>query len=146
MVWKNSQSHAISPQVTGFHIGWGLNSHCFHIGDSHQPNSRLLYTEYKDSSHWRWGLRLFPKISPLPWPDGTYHSNHNKMTGLKHSLAHCDVNKLYKAAVLVFSKGVLLGRTWLVVWYFAMGFSSHRIHVRYCMVYWPTFTVKIKQM
>ena len=28
----------------------GLNSHYFHIiGDSHQPNSRGLYTYYKDS-------------------------------------------------------------------------------------------------
>ena len=28
----------------------GLNSHYFHIvGDGHQPNSRGLYTHYKDS-------------------------------------------------------------------------------------------------
>ena len=32
------------------HMCWGLNSHYFHIiGDGHQPNSRGLYTTYKDS-------------------------------------------------------------------------------------------------
>ena len=33
-----------------FQVCQGLNSHCFHIiGDGHQPNSRGLYTHYKDS-------------------------------------------------------------------------------------------------
>ncbi len=33
-----------------FHVCQGLNSHYFHIiGDGHQPNSRGLYTHYKDS-------------------------------------------------------------------------------------------------
>ena len=33
-----------------FHLCYGLNSHYFHtIGDGHQPNSRGLYTHYKDS-------------------------------------------------------------------------------------------------
>ena len=33
-----------------FHLCQGLNSHYFHIiGDGHQPNSRGLYTHYKDS-------------------------------------------------------------------------------------------------
>ena len=32
------------------HMCQGLNSHYFHIiGDGHQPNSRGLYTLYKDS-------------------------------------------------------------------------------------------------
>ena len=32
------------------HMCQGLNSHYFHIiGDGHQPNSRGLYTHYKDS-------------------------------------------------------------------------------------------------
>ena len=32
------------------HVCQGLNSHYFHIvGDGHQPNSRGLYTHYKDS-------------------------------------------------------------------------------------------------
>ena len=32
------------------HMRQGLNSHYFHIiGDGHQPNSRGLYTHYKDS-------------------------------------------------------------------------------------------------
>ena len=32
------------------HMCQGLNSHYFHIiGDCHQPNSRGLYTHYKDS-------------------------------------------------------------------------------------------------
>ena len=37
------------PPVT-HHMCLGLNSHYFHIiGDGHQPNSRGLYTHYKDS-------------------------------------------------------------------------------------------------
>ena len=33
-----------------FHMCLGLNSHYFHIiGDGHQPNNRVLYTNYKDS-------------------------------------------------------------------------------------------------
>ena len=33
-----------------FHMCQGLNSHYFHvIGDGHQPNTRDLYTHYKDS-------------------------------------------------------------------------------------------------
>ena len=33
-----------------YHMCQGLNSHYFHIiGDGHQPNSRGLYTHYKDS-------------------------------------------------------------------------------------------------
>ncbi len=34
----------------GIYLCQGLNSHYFHIiGDGHQPNSRGLYTHYKDS-------------------------------------------------------------------------------------------------
>ena len=41
----------------------GLNSHYFHIiGDGHQPNSRGLYTHYKDS-YW--------KVGGLPSPTKT---------------------------------------------------------------------------
>ncbi len=41
-------------RVQGFilknHMCQGLNSHYFHIvGDGHQPDSRGLYTHYKDS-------------------------------------------------------------------------------------------------
>ena len=37
---------------TKTHLCQGLNSHYFHIiGDGHQPNSRGLYTHYKDSRH-----------------------------------------------------------------------------------------------
>ena len=37
----------------------GLNSHYFHIiGDGHQPNSRGLYTHYKDSRHFSGGRHL----------------------------------------------------------------------------------------
>ena len=36
--------------IPGSHVCQGLNSHYFHIiGDGHQPNSRGLYTHYKDS-------------------------------------------------------------------------------------------------
>ena len=36
--------------VNMFNMCQGLNSHYFHIiGDGHQPNSRGLYTHYKDS-------------------------------------------------------------------------------------------------
>ena len=39
----------------------GLNSHYFHIiGDGHQPNSRGLYTHYKDSVI-EGGMSLSPK-------------------------------------------------------------------------------------
>ncbi len=41
-------------------MGQGLNSHCFPmVGDGHQPNSRGLYTHYKDS---------LLKIGGLPSP------------------------------------------------------------------------------
>ena len=45
------QKIAYSPSGTiGSHMCQGLNSHYFHIvGDGHQPNSRGLYTHYKDS-------------------------------------------------------------------------------------------------
>ena len=33
-------------EFQGDHM-WGLNSHCFHIIDGHQPNSRGLYIHYK---------------------------------------------------------------------------------------------------
>ena len=36
--------------MLSFLVNKGLNSHYFHImGDGHQPNSRGLYTHYKDS-------------------------------------------------------------------------------------------------
>ena len=36
--------------ATNLFVRSGLNSHYFHIiGDGHQPNSRGLYTHYKDS-------------------------------------------------------------------------------------------------
>ena len=42
--WKNMDIVGI------LYMCWGLNSHYFHIiGDGHQPNSRGLYTHYKDS-------------------------------------------------------------------------------------------------
>ena len=42
---------SISPcLLASTHLCQGLNSHYFHIiGDGHQPNSRGLYTHYKDS-------------------------------------------------------------------------------------------------
>ena len=44
----------------------GLNSHYFHIiGDGHQPNSRGLYTHYKDSHHWR--LEVSHPQGPRSW-------------------------------------------------------------------------------
>ena len=37
-------------QTISCYLCQGLNSHYFHIiGDGHQPNSRGLYTHYKDS-------------------------------------------------------------------------------------------------
>ena len=37
----------------------GLNSHYFHIiGDGHQPNSRGLYTHYKDSYYSKGGMTI----------------------------------------------------------------------------------------
>ena len=40
----------LSPLKKKTHLCQGLNSHYFHIiGDGHQPNSRGLYTHYKDS-------------------------------------------------------------------------------------------------
>ena len=51
----------------------GLNSHYFHvIGDGHQPNSRGLYTHYKDS-YWRWEVS-HPQYSDL-WPWHIYISS-----------------------------------------------------------------------
>ena len=42
--------HAQPAKLGFFHVFLGLNSHYFHIiGDGHQPNSRGLYTHYKDS-------------------------------------------------------------------------------------------------
>ena len=39
-----------SGSMWGNQMCQGLNSHYFHIiGDGHQPNSRGLYTHYKDS-------------------------------------------------------------------------------------------------
>ena len=36
--------------ILTIYMSQGLNSHYFHIiGDGHQPNSRGLYTHYKDS-------------------------------------------------------------------------------------------------
>ena len=41
---------AKSSSFSGAHMCQGLNPHYFHIiGDGHQPNSRGLYTHYKDS-------------------------------------------------------------------------------------------------
>ena len=38
------------PTVVKIHVCWGLDSHWFPVvGDGHQPNSRGLYTHYKDS-------------------------------------------------------------------------------------------------
>ena len=48
----------------------GRNSSYFHvIGDGHQPNSRGLYTNYKDS-YWRWDWMTIPNIRSLD--PGTY--------------------------------------------------------------------------
>ena len=39
-----------APPMSQVDMCQGLNSHYFHIvGDGHQPNSRGLYTHYKDS-------------------------------------------------------------------------------------------------
>ena len=47
----------------------GLNSHYFHIiGDGHQPNSRGLYTHYKDSPFKGW--MTIPNIATFD--HGTY--------------------------------------------------------------------------
>ena len=41
---------AVLQKVNDLDSRWGLNSHYFHIiMDGHQPNSRGLYTHYKDS-------------------------------------------------------------------------------------------------
>ena len=45
-----SRFHEKGEEVVKIHMCQGLNSHYFHIiGDGHQPNSRGLYTHYKDS-------------------------------------------------------------------------------------------------
>ena len=45
---QGKDAHAIG--LITFYMCQGLNSHYFHIiGDGHQPNSRGLYTHYKDS-------------------------------------------------------------------------------------------------
>ena len=42
----------------------GINSHYFHIiGDGHQPNSRGLYTHYKDSGFLLKGGMTIPNIA-----------------------------------------------------------------------------------
>ena len=42
--------HFLSARIEKKQMCQGLNSHYFHIiGDGHQPNSRGLYTHYKDS-------------------------------------------------------------------------------------------------
>ena len=48
--WKNHPAqHSIADPVSRCAIG-SINSHYFQIiGDGHQPNSRGLYTHYKDS-------------------------------------------------------------------------------------------------
>ena len=52
-VWTSKLDVSRRPKLAGQKIGHmcqGLNSHYFHIiGDGHQPNSRGLYTHYKDS-------------------------------------------------------------------------------------------------
>ena len=46
MAWDAIECYIFSK----IHVCQGLNSHYFHIiGDGHQPNSRGLYTHYKDS-------------------------------------------------------------------------------------------------
>ena len=48
----------------------GLNSHYLHIiGDGHQPNSRGLYTHYKDSVPTKGGMAI-PNIATFD--HGTY--------------------------------------------------------------------------
>ena len=50
---------------------WSINSHYFHIiGDGHQPNSRRLYTHYKDSPE-KGGMSLSP-IEGVEKDPGTY--------------------------------------------------------------------------
>ena len=46
----NSSKSNPDISVLKCHMCWGLDSQCFHIrGDGHQPNSRGLFTHYKDS-------------------------------------------------------------------------------------------------
>ena len=45
-------THPEFTRIVWFYLCQGLNSHYFHIiGDGHQPNSRGLYTHYKDSQY-----------------------------------------------------------------------------------------------
>ena len=47
-LWDKVSSDQLTPVAA--YVRSGLNSHYFHIiGDGHQPNSRGLYTHYKDS-------------------------------------------------------------------------------------------------
>ncbi len=60
------------PNVRIVYMCQGLNSHYFHIiGDGHQPNSRGLYTHYKDS-YSRWDDH--PQYSGFwPWHIWQFH-------------------------------------------------------------------------
>ena len=54
----------------------GLNSHYLHIiGDGHQPNSRGLYTHYKDSVIKGGRSRLSPKKTRQPNDHGTHQES-----------------------------------------------------------------------
>ena len=47
---KRLEETRMSQKEMCFYMCQGLNSYYFHIiGDGHQPNSRGLYTHYKDS-------------------------------------------------------------------------------------------------
>ncbi len=61
-------------QDFSIHVCQGLNSHYFHIiGDGHQPNSRGLYTHYKDSVI-KGGRSPIPNKTRQPWPWHIYQT------------------------------------------------------------------------
>ena len=81
--WRGS-SGSIKTKTTVVHLNdetkasqmcQGLNSHYFHIiGDGHQPNSRGLYTHYKDSRIPIKGGMTIPNIATFD--HGTNESVH----------------------------------------------------------------------
>ena len=69
------------------HLCQGLNSHFFHIiGDGHQPNSRGLYTHYKDSL-----LKVGGFPSPMKRDNldhGTFRASSRLISGVRKELLY----------------------------------------------------------
>ena len=82
----------------------GLNSHYFHIiGDGHQPNSRGLYTHYKDS-YWRWDDH--PQYSDFwPW--------HTCLVGNPYYKPVCDATGIL--APVFFSSSILVAWSFITL-------------------------------